>query len=103
MLIQFLVPAEIFYESLHAECIIILITNHGDGTHTLIVVMLIQPDLDLRSALLLDGYNSVSLRPVRDSLIDESKDNNSADFGKIMAINPQILARGNGSGAVIPV
>lgn len=102
-LVQLLVTAEILHKPFHAEATIRLAVKHSNGAHSLIVVVLVQLDLDLRSALLAYGYNGVSLRPVCDALIDEGKDNNPLDLGEIAAVNPQILARGNRAGAVISV
>lgn len=60
-LVQLLVPAEILYKPFHAEASIWLAAEHGDGAHPLIVVMLVQLHLDIRPALLADGYNSAGL------------------------------------------
>lgn len=102
-LVQLLVPAEILYKPFHAEASIWLAPKHDDGAHPLIVVMLVQLHLNLRPALLADGYNGASLRPVRNTFIDKSKDDDPADLGQVMAVNPQILACSDGAGAVIPV
>lgn len=60
-LIQLLVSAEILHKPFHAEATIRLAVKHGNGAHSLIVVMLVQLHLDLRPALLADGYNGAGL------------------------------------------
>lgn len=95
MLVQLLMAAEILYKPFHDEGSIRLAVQHGDGAHSLIVIMPVQLHLDLRPALLADGYHGASLRPARRSLIDEGKNNNPLDLGEIAAVNPQILTRGN--------
>src|SRR5690349_3603402 len=72
--IQLFVAGEVLYEPFDAESLVILITNECNGAHALAIVVLVQFHFNVGSAVLLNGDDTVGLRPGGCTFVDKRKD-----------------------------
>ncbi|MNI83430.1 hypothetical protein D3C73_1402310 [compost metagenome] len=83
--------AEILHEPLDTECFITDVLYKRNRTHPFAVVMLIQIHDNIRPIALMNRNHTIRFRPMGNSLIDKSKDQNPFDLGNPAAVDPQIL------------
>src|SRR5690606_21964427 len=81
----------------------VLVGQHGDGAEALVVAGLVEAHLDGPRALRVEGYHAVGGGPVRGAFVDVGEDEDALDLVEAVEVDDEVLAAGDGTGAVVAV
>ncbi|MMZ62402.1 hypothetical protein D1872_246080 [compost metagenome] len=88
---------------LNAERLVILIAEHGYAAHAMRTAILVHPNDNIRTVLLVYRDYPVGLGPVGNSIINVRKYKNPFNLGYACTINAKIFARFDRSGTIVAI